>query len=116
MRTVCLFVVLVCPWFAGAVEPAGIILQFNGKAVGDAKASTKDKAFKPLFEKDLQAIAEKLPGKPKLTIKAWFAIINGGAIQWEKLEKGSAEKLKAELEKLPYVKHVEFDLPTPPPG
>ncbi len=99
-----------------AAEPTGVIVQFNGKKAGDAKADTKDKAFKPVFEKDLKAIAARLPGKPDLKLTGWFTIINGGAISWGKVEKGVAEKLKSELEKLPYVKMVELDIPTPPPG
>jgi hypothetical protein len=97
-------------------EAAGVIVQFNGKKVGGATASTKNKEFKAVFEKDLQEIARKLPGKPELKVSSWYTIINGGAISWGKVEKGTAEKLKAALEMLPYVKMVELDLPTPPPG
>ncbi|MBY0228942.1 MAG: hypothetical protein K2W96_06670 [Gemmataceae bacterium] len=102
--------------FLLAADPAGVIIQFNGKKAGGASADTKDKAFKAVFEKDLAAIAAKLPGKPKLSVNAWFTIINGGSVRWEKPAKDLPEKLKAELDKLPYVKMVELDVPTPPPG
>jgi hypothetical protein len=98
-----------------AAEPTGIIVQFNGKQAGAAKADTRDKEFKPVFEKDLKDIAARLPGKPELTVSSWFTIINGGAVKWAKAEKEMPEKLKAELEKLPYVKMVEYDLPVAPP-
>ena len=101
---------------AFADKPVGVIVQFNGKQAGGAKADTKDKDFKAVFEKDVRDIAAMLPGKPKLTVHAWFTIINGGAVKWDKAEKGMPEKLKAQLEKLPYVKMVEFDVPTPPPS
>ena len=101
---------------ACAADPVGVIIQFNGKQVGGVKADTKEKDFKAVFEKDVKEIAAKLPGKPKLTVHAWFTIINGGAVKWDKAEKGMPEKLKAALEKLPYVKTVEFDVPIPPPG
>jgi hypothetical protein len=101
---------------AQAADPVGIIVQFNGKKVGDATADTKDKAFKPIFEKDLADIATKLPGKPTLVLKDWYTIINGGSIKWDKAEKETPKKLKEALEKLPYVKVVEFDTPVPPPG
>ena len=98
------------------VEVNGIIVQFTGGKVGDVKADTKDKGFKPVFEKDLAAIAEKLPGKPAVKLTDWFTIINGGAIKWTGGDKDTAAKLKAALEKLPYVKTVELDKPTPPPA
>lgn len=94
----------------------GIIVQFNGEKVGDVKADTKDKGFKPVFEKDLKALAEKLPGKPTVKLTDWFTIINGGAIKWTGGDKDTPAKLKAALEKLPYVKMVELDKPTPPPA
>lgn len=96
-------------------EVNGIIIQFNGEKVGDVKADTKDKGFKPVFEKDLKAIAEKLPGKPTATLSHWYTIINGGAIKWTGGDKETADKLKAAIEKLPYVKMVEFDQPVAPP-
>jgi hypothetical protein len=101
---------------AAFADPVGVIVQFNGKKVGGVEASTKDKGFKPVFEKDLKAIAAKLPGKPDLTVNGWFTIINGGSVRWGKAEKGVPGRLKAELEKLPYVKVVEFDTPVPPPS
>ena len=72
--------------------------------------------FKPVFEKDLKALVEKLPGKPDVKLTDWFTIINGGAIKWTGGDKDTATKLKAALEKLSYVKTVELDIPTPPPG
>src|SRR5215468_3297644 len=110
MRTlICFTCFLLIATTASAAEPVGVIIQFNGKKAGAVEASTKNKAFKPVFEKDLAAIAAKLPGKPKLTVNAWFTIINGGSVRWAKAEKGMPQKLKEALEKLPYVKMVEFD-------
>jgi opacity protein-like surface antigen len=99
-----------------ADDVTGIIVQFTGTKVNGVEASTKNKEFKPVFEKDLKAVAEKLPGKPDVKLTDWFTIINGGAIKWTGGDKGTAGKLKAALEKLPYVKMVELDIPTPPPG
>jgi hypothetical protein len=113
---ICLAAILFLATAVTAAEPVGVIIQFNGKEVGGVKADSKEKEFKPVFEKELKAIAEKLPGKPKLTATDFFTIINAAAVKWDKADKGMPEKLKAELEKLPYVKMVEFDVPTPPPG
>jgi hypothetical protein len=116
MRTLTsLAAVLILASAAPAAEPVGVIVQFNGKKVGDVEASTKDKGFKAVFEKDLKDIAARLPGKPELALKDWFTIINGASVRWGKVEKGVPEKLKAELEKLPYVQSVELDVPVPPP-
>jgi hypothetical protein len=87
----------------------GVTIQFNGKAVGGVESSTKNKDFKPVFEKELAALAEKLPGKPTLKLTHWYTVINGGAIHWEKGEETTGQKLKEALEKLPYIKSVEFD-------
>ena len=97
-------------------DATGVIVQFTGAKVGDVEANTKNKEFKPVFEKDLKAVAEKLPGKPELKVSHWYTIINGGAVKWSGGDKETAAKLKAALEKLPYVKMVEYDLPVAPPG
>jgi hypothetical protein len=87
----------------------GLILQFNGKSVGEVEAKTKNKAFRPVFEKELAKLAAKLDGKPDLKISHWYTIINGCAIRWTKGDDRTAAQTKAALEKLPYVKSVEFD-------
>ena len=97
----------------GKVTPAEVIVQFNGKEVDGVPADSKNKDFRKVFEKDLKAAAEKLPGKPEVKLTDMFTIINGAAIKVS--DKAAAEKLKAALEKLPYVKMVEVPTPTPPP-
>lgn len=101
---------------APADQIDSIIVQFTGAKVNGVEANTKNKEFKPVFEKDLKELAEKLPGKPAVKLSDWFTIINGGAIKWTGGDKDTATKFKAALEKLPYVKMVELNIPTPPPG
>jgi hypothetical protein len=112
----CVVLLLMASPATAADDATGIIVQFTGAKVNGVEASTKNKDFKPVFEKDLRAVAEKLPGKPAVKLTDWFTIINGGAVKWTGGGKDTAEKLKAALEKLPYVKTVELDRPTPPPG
>ncbi len=57
---------------AWAADPVGIIVQFNGKKVGDATADTKDKAFKPIFEKDVKEIAATKDVTPAQLALAWL--------------------------------------------
>jgi hypothetical protein len=86
-----------------------LILQFNGKAVEGVEAQTKNTEFRPIFEKELAKLAEKLPGKPAIKISHWYTVINGCAVRWEKGTDETAKKAKEALEKLPYVKSVEYD-------
>jgi hypothetical protein len=91
------------------VSPNTLIIQFNGKAVEGVEANTKNKEFRPVFEKELAKLAEKLPGKPELKITHWYTIINGGAVGWKKGTDETLKKTKEALEKLPYIKSVEYD-------
>ena len=47
---------------APADEINAIIVQFTGGKVGNVEANTKDKAFRPVFEKDLKALVGDLLG------------------------------------------------------
>src|SRR5262245_20457099 len=91
------------------VAPNSLIIQFNGKAVEGVEANTKNKEFRPVFEKELTKLAEKIPGKPELKVTHWYTIINGGAIGWKKGTDETLKKTKEALEKLPYIKSVEYD-------
>ena len=94
----------------GADRPVkGVIIQFNGKKVDGVEASTKEKKFKPVFEKELAKLAAKLPGKPDVKVTHWYTVINGGAVHWTKGPADTGAKVMAALKKLPYVKSVEPD-------
>jgi hypothetical protein len=101
---------------AWAADGGEVIVQFNGEKVGKVAADSKEKEFKAVFEKELKAIADKLPGKVKLEVSSMFTIINAGAVKWTGGDAETEGKLKAALEKLPFVKMVELSRPTPPPG
>lgn len=87
----------------------GVILQFNGKAVGGVEAITKNKEFRPVFEKELAKLAADVKGKPALKLTAWFTIINGCAVGWGTAPDATARELVARFRRLPYVKTVELD-------
>lgn len=101
---------------AWAADGGEVIVQFNGEKVGKVPADSKEKGFKEVFEKELKAIADNLPGKVKLEVTTMFTIINGGAVKWTGGDGETEGKLKTALEKLPFVKMVELSRPTPPPG
>src|SRR5262245_14166526 len=61
-----------------------VIVMFNGKAVEGVDATTKNKDFKPVFEKALAGITDKLDGKPELKLTHWYTVINGCAIRCTK--------------------------------
>lgn len=86
-----------------------LIVMFNGAAIDGVEANTKNKNFRPVFEKELAKLGDKLPGKPKLKIKYWYGIINGAALQIIGGTAETAEKFKALVEKQPYAKSVEPD-------
>lgn len=86
-----------------------LIIMFNGAAIDGVEANTKNKNFRPVFEKELAKLGDKLPGKPKLKIKYWYGIINGAALQIIGGTAETAGRFKALLEKQPYAKSVEPD-------
>ena len=86
---------------------AGMILQFNGKPVEGVEANTKVKEFKAVFEKELAKIADSL--KTELKVSHWYTVINGGAVRCTKGDEKTFRAVKSALEKLPYVKLVEYD-------
>jgi hypothetical protein len=97
---------------AGAAEPAApriVLVQFNGVEQDGVPANTQNEAFKAVFEKELAAISDALPGKPTLKIRHWWSIINGGAVEVTAGPPESAARLIEALKKKPYVKSAELD-------
>ena len=82
---------------------------FNGAPVGGVAADTKNKDFRPVFEKELVRLGAELPGKPQLKITHWYTIINGAAVEAVNAPADAARPLMDLLKKQPYVKTVELD-------
>lgn len=86
-----------------------VIIQFNGSDVAGVAADTKNKSFKPVFEKELARLSGELAGKPTLEIKHWYTLINGAAVHISQGPDDTVQKLMVALKKLSYVKTVEQD-------
>ena len=87
-----------------------VIVQFNGAKVGGVDANTKNKDFRPVFEKELARLSAELPGKPELKITSWWSdVLNGAAVEVTRGPTDTAEKLMAAFKTQPYVDTVALD-------